>query len=414
MHLPDGRTFRMAITPHPFGGLLFVYADVTDRLVLGRSYSTLIEVQLETINNLHEGVAVHGQDGRLRLWNETLVVMWKFDHGFLKAEPHVGEMLERPKDLFPPTNNCNDRKQRFILQVTECSKRAGLFERANGLVYDYACVPLPDRGCLLSYVDVTDNARVQRALEERNLALELADQVKTEFIANVSNELRTPLNTFSGFADVLEGQIFGDLNQRQTVYIDGIVTASHQPRELIDKILDLANIGASSMALGLQFVKISRILQEARDMAAKRIESGRLTLEADCASDVGAARVDTARMTKALYNLLWNSVMFQSDDRIITLRGSLRGDEIIIEVDDSSGLATSSRPLNTAIPQFGGAAPVWGLRSPAALSNCMAGNLKSTMIPKAARARSPLSRQLVRFPSRHRAVKPDELQARCR
>ena len=58
MHLPDGRTFRMAITPHPFGGLLFVYADVTDRLVLGRSYSTLIEVQLETINNLHEGVAV--------------------------------------------------------------------------------------------------------------------------------------------------------------------------------------------------------------------------------------------------------------------------------------------------------------------------------------------------------------------
>ena len=69
------------------------------------------------------------------------------------------------------------------------------------------------------------------------------------------------------------------------------------------------------MALGLQFVKISRILQEARDMAAKQIESGRLTLEADCASDVGAAWVDTARMTKALYNLLWNSVMFQSDDR---------------------------------------------------------------------------------------------------
>ena len=149
-------------------------------------------------------------------------------------------------------------------------------------------------------------------------------------------------------------------------------------------------------------------------MAGKRIESGRLTLEVDCASDVGAAQVDAARMTKALYNLLWNSVMFQSDDGIITLRGSLRGDEIIIEVDDSSGLATSSKPLNTVIPKFGGAAPFWGLRSPAALSNCMAGNLKSTMIPKAARARSPLSRQLVRFPSRHRAVKPDELQARCR
>ena len=50
---------------------------------------------------------MHGQGGRLRLWNETLVEMWKFDHGFLKAEPHVGEMLERPKDLFPLTDNCN-------------------------------------------------------------------------------------------------------------------------------------------------------------------------------------------------------------------------------------------------------------------------------------------------------------------
>ncbi|MEE3093715.1 MAG: histidine kinase, partial [Pseudomonadota bacterium] len=65
MHLPDTRTFRVAITLHLFSGLLFVYEDVTDRLVLERSYNTPIEVQLETINNLHEGVAVHGQDGRL-------------------------------------------------------------------------------------------------------------------------------------------------------------------------------------------------------------------------------------------------------------------------------------------------------------------------------------------------------------
>ena len=58
MHLPDGRTLRRAGSPHPFGGLLFLFEDVTDRLALERSYNTLIEVQGETINNLHEGVAV--------------------------------------------------------------------------------------------------------------------------------------------------------------------------------------------------------------------------------------------------------------------------------------------------------------------------------------------------------------------
>src|SRR3546814_1731917 len=48
---------RMAVTPHPFGGLLMVFEDVTDRLSLERSYNTLTAVQQETLDNLYEGIA---------------------------------------------------------------------------------------------------------------------------------------------------------------------------------------------------------------------------------------------------------------------------------------------------------------------------------------------------------------------
>jgi PAS domain-containing protein len=64
LHLPDGRTVFLSISPHPFGGLTFVYEDVTDRLALERSCNTLTQVRHATLDHLFEGIAVYGSDGR--------------------------------------------------------------------------------------------------------------------------------------------------------------------------------------------------------------------------------------------------------------------------------------------------------------------------------------------------------------
>ena len=57
LFLPDGKTLRVIAIPHALGGILFAYEDVTDRLALERSYNTLIAVQRETLDHLHEGIA---------------------------------------------------------------------------------------------------------------------------------------------------------------------------------------------------------------------------------------------------------------------------------------------------------------------------------------------------------------------
>src|SRR3546814_8540154 len=90
----------MVVTPHPFGGILLSYEDVTDRLALERSYNTLTEVQRETIDNLYEGVAVFGADGRMKLFNPGLCRIWGLDPDFLRGEPHVREVLPRVRPLF--------------------------------------------------------------------------------------------------------------------------------------------------------------------------------------------------------------------------------------------------------------------------------------------------------------------------
>src|SRR5947199_10156646 len=97
MHLPDGRTLSVSMSPHPFGGLTFVYEDVTDKLALERSYNTLIEVQRETLDNLYEAVAVLGTDGRLKLWNPAYAQIWKLSAADLAGDLHVSELVEKTR-----------------------------------------------------------------------------------------------------------------------------------------------------------------------------------------------------------------------------------------------------------------------------------------------------------------------------
>ncbi|HEY0266477.1 MAG TPA: PAS-domain containing protein, partial [Rhizomicrobium sp.] len=78
-HLPGGQTIRVVTQPHPFGGLTFLYEDVTARLTLESDYNTLMKVQSATLDTLSEGVAVFGPDGKLKLHNAAFAAIWEFE-----------------------------------------------------------------------------------------------------------------------------------------------------------------------------------------------------------------------------------------------------------------------------------------------------------------------------------------------
>ncbi|HEY8189782.1 MAG TPA: PAS-domain containing protein, partial [Micavibrio sp.] len=89
LYLPDGQALRMLVIPHPLGGLMMTFEDVTSSLELESSYNTLIAVQKETIDHLDEGVAVFGGDGRLKLWNPSFARLWDLHPEDLEGEPHI-------------------------------------------------------------------------------------------------------------------------------------------------------------------------------------------------------------------------------------------------------------------------------------------------------------------------------------
>jgi signal transduction histidine kinase/PAS domain-containing protein len=351
VHLPDERTLRLAIVPHPFGGLTFVYEDVTDRLALERSYNTLSEVQRETLDHLYEGITVWGSDGRLKLHNPAYRRIWGLLESDVAGEPHISQIVEKIRDFFDDGGDWAATRNDIIARVTAHTLSSGPLDRRDGSVLEIANVPLPDGNVLSTCLDVTDTARVERALRERNEALETAGRLKSEFIANVSYELRNPLNAVIGFAEMLNRQYFGTLSPRQLEYSRNILDSAHQLMSLINDILDLATIEAGYMTLETGEVDVDDLLRSVVTLTHERARNRDLTLDCRCPPGIGAIAADERRLKQALFNLVSNAIKFTPAGGTVTLAAERHDGELALTVSDT-GIGIPSADQERVFDKF--------------------------------------------------------------
>jgi signal transduction histidine kinase len=343
MHLPDGRTLQLTISPHPLGGLIYVFDNVTDRLALECSYNTLAQVQRATLDHLFEGIAVYGGDGRLKLHNPAFRSLWDLSQTDVAGEPHIADIVERTRNLLDDGGDWAAKRDEMVAQVTSQSFASRLLYRGDGSVLQVASVPLPDGEVLLTYLDVSDAARIEQALRERNEALETAARLKSEFVANLSHELRTPLNTVAGFAEILDNQYFGPLNSSQREYAAGILDSAHQLTALIDNITDLASLEANYLELECGPVDIAMLLHTLVQLTRERAQSRGLELEVSYPPQIGSIVADERRLKQALFNLVSNAIKFTPPGGSVHISARQDQGEICLSVCETpAGFATTN------------------------------------------------------------------------
>jgi signal transduction histidine kinase len=333
-HLPDGRTLRVVTTPSPHGGVTYLFDDVTERLELVRRYDALIRVQGETLDNLAEAVAVFGSDGRLRLHNPAFGLMWRLSPAELTGRPHIERVIDRCRPLYAE----DALWQRLHTAVTAIEGRKSVterLERRDGSVVDLMTVPLPDGATLVTFLDVTDTINVERALRERNEALEAADALKVDFVHHVSYELRSPLTNIIGFAHFLGEPSTGPLTAKQREYLDYINTSTNALLAIINDILDLATIDAGAMTLNLGQVDVLRTMNAAAEGIQDRLVKDHIVLDIQAKPDIGSFVADERRIRQILFNLLANAVGFSPPGARITLAAERRPDAVVFSVTDS-------------------------------------------------------------------------------
>jgi len=333
-YLPDGRTVSVVTTPNPEGGVTYLFDDVTESFDLARRFDGLIRVQRETLDNLAEAVAVFGSNGRAQLFNPAFAKMWKLSPEALQEQPHIETVEAWCRPLFDDADTW--RTLRGAITAIEDRVAVPLkLERKDGSVLDCMTMPLPDGATMLTFQDITDTENVERALRERNEALETADQMKVDFVHHVSYELRSPLTTIIGFAHFLSDPVTGPLMPKQAEYLGYITASTNALLAIINNILDLATIDAGAMSLNLGSIDIRKTIEAAAEGIQDRLATDRIALKVDADPNIGYFVGDESRVVQVLYNLLANAVGFSPHDSAITISARRTEHNVVFSVTDS-------------------------------------------------------------------------------
>ena len=343
--LPNGDHLRVVAQPLPDGGLRLFLEDRTEQLRLASARDTLLRVRAATFDNLFEAISVFASDGRLYLWNRRFLEDWELDEEWLSTHPRVDELVPAmARKLVNPTAAAQIRE--MVRQTTnERQSSSGRISMTDGRHFQFAAVPLPDGNALFTMVDVTDSTRIEAALRERAKALEEADRVKTDFVANMSYELRTPLTSIGGFAELLEGGYAGDLSTKAKDYVGAILESVERLSNLINDVLDLTTGDVRGVALEKERVDLGGLCRAAVDTAKSRASEKNQKIEAEISPSTGHVFGDARRLRESVEHVLQNAIGYT--DRKGRIRLSADGDKkqaVIRITDNGPGIAPEDLP----------------------------------------------------------------------
>jgi signal transduction histidine kinase len=332
---PGGRTLRVVRQPHPHGGLLLLFSDMTDDLKMKAQFSALVQVQQATLDKLSDAVAVFGSDGRLRLHNESFEKFWNITPLQLEATGDFEGIVELCIHKLHDKSFWTELKGRVA--DPDPSARmpiTGEAQTSDDRIVEYRTRPLPDGATLIAFTDVTDARQLQSALADREQALSEAERLKRDFVGNVSYELRTPLTTIIGYSELLEHA--GDaLPERSRAHAASVKAAAIQLARSIDDVLDMAQIDADEMALDLSEVNVADLLIEVASRWRAEAEPGKVSILLERPDDVGVIRGDRRRLTQVLDHLMENAIGQTPAGGTVTLTARKARGEVQLQVSDT-------------------------------------------------------------------------------
>ena len=343
--LSNGDHIRVVAQPLPDGGLRLFLEDRTEQLRLASARDTLLRVRAATFDNLFEAISVFASDGRLYLWNRRFLEDWELDEEWLAEHPRVDELVPAmARKLVNPTAAAQIRE--MVRQTTNERQSAnGQISMTDGRQFQFAAVPLPDGNALFTMLDVTDSSRIEAALRERATALEEADRVKTDFVANMSYELRTPLTSIGGFAELLFGGYAGNLTAKGKDYVAAILESVDRLSKLINDVLDLTTGDTRGVALERERVDVAGLCRAALETAKPRAAEKSQKVDAEIMPAAGYVFGDARRLRESVEHLLNNAVAYTDRKGRIALTAEGDDESAVIRIaDNGAGIATEDLP----------------------------------------------------------------------
>ncbi len=336
------------------GGSVVIQTDITAIKRRERELADKSRLLGATLENMRQGLLVLDERLNVKLWNDQLCETVGLAPALLNVGMPVAELMLIQAKL--GTYGPGDPTQLVDERLAALRAMAPIEElfREDGHVIERRLSPMPDGGFVATYVDITDRKSVEADLRRAKEEAEMASRTKTEFLANMSHELRTPLNAIIGFAEILQGQVFGALGDaRYGEYAADIRDSGQHLLNLINDLLDISKVEFGKVELNEDTVDIAVIAESSRRLMRDRAEEAGVELAVEIPRDMPYLLCDARRMKQILLNLLSNAVKFTPSGGRVALRVASHDDgEVSIAVADS-GIGIAPEDIGTAMRPFG-------------------------------------------------------------
>ncbi len=189
-------------------------------------------------------------------------------------------------------------------------------------------------------------------LQELNTRLEQANTHRSHFLSTMSHELRTPLNAILGFADLLSGQGFGPLNEKQKNYVERIDKSGEHLLSLINDVLDVARIDVGAMVLKAEPLDPRGLVGGVIEMISTQLKSKQIRLVTEIAPDVGRVLADERKVKQILINLLTNAMKYSPSGEEIRVTCSMKDEDFVRFAIADRGVGISEGELESIFEEF--------------------------------------------------------------
>lgn len=345
MHLPNGKTLSVITAPYPLGGLLYVFEDVSDSLNLQRKNNTLLAVYKETIDHLHEGIAVYGSDNRLKIVNNSMMKSLGINDRTQQEMKgmHISEMLTYAKEKIDYGDDWDVFKVQAVSNLTDRKTKSGKTELKDGTVVMFSYIPLPDGAHMISYTDITDTCVVEKAIKEKDQAVREANRSRYEFVSSISVELREPINSVIGFSELLSREYYGKLNDKQREYCYYITSSANQLYQLTNNMLEMALVDVESVDLEVASFVVSDAISEVVETVRKSSQEKGVSLITDFENKSLEYEGDRKRIKQCLFSIMTNAVQISPINRQLSVRTVSDDSNLRIIIKDEGNIGETGR-----------------------------------------------------------------------
>jgi protein-histidine pros-kinase len=284
-----------------------------------------------------DAIVIVNEDGRIVLVNSQTERLFGYQRE---------ELLDQPVEVLIPSSfratHLHHRQGYFreprVRGMGEGLTLYGLRKDGSEFPVEISLSPLETaEGRLVTAAirDVTERRRVERALSEKNLELEKANQTKDRFLATMSHELRTPLNAIIGFTGTLLMRLPGPLTADQEQQLTTVQTSARHLLELINDLLDLAKIESGKVRLYAEEVVCQRVIEEVAAALGPAARQKGLTFSTEYPADPLIIRTDRRSFSQILLNLTSNAIKFTDAGSVRIVAHPNDADHLRISVIDT-------------------------------------------------------------------------------